>query len=205
VLLKVAVVRCSPALTVGCCSTCPRHRPSGCTPPPGTPATAQGRHSRIGQELFHRHRWPSEAEVLGMRLAQHRVAHRWHALASRHRAVIRTRGHCWQHWGGGDVRRVHPQSGQPREESMTHRGLGTASTAARSRDWSGMHIHLRRRDRWVSEQVRDHIDTRPGVSDIAAAGMPQLVRGMRLAKPARREAAASSFPIASGRIGAPSG
>jgi hypothetical protein len=60
-----------------------------------------------------------------MRLAQHRVAHRWHALASRHRAVIHTRGHCWQHWDGGDLRRVHPQSGQPREESMTHRGQTT--------------------------------------------------------------------------------
>jgi len=32
-----------------------------------------------------------------------------------------------------------------------------------------MHIHLRRGDRRVSEQVSDHIDTGAGVGDIAAA------------------------------------
>ena len=47
----------------------------------------------------------------------------------------------------------------------------------------GVHIHLRRGHRGVSEQVSDHIDPGAGISEIAAAGMPQLMRANRGVQP----------------------
>ena len=57
----------------------------------------------------------------------------------------------------------------------------------------------------MSEQVGDHVDAAAGIGDVGGEGVPQLVRTDRGSSPARREAAASSSPTASGRSGAPTG
>jgi hypothetical protein len=77
-------------------------------------------HPRIGQELLQRPPWPPEAELLGVRLAQHRMPHRRHALASRHRAALRPRGVPRQLGSIGDLLGAHAQPGQPGETPVTH-------------------------------------------------------------------------------------
>ena len=123
--LGVGGQRCPPALVVGVAvaaravgrPSARRHRACG--------HRRQRSHSRVGQELLHRHRWSPQAELLGVRLAQHRVPHRRHAPASRHRAPTRGRGFGRKACGSGDLGRAHPQPSQAREAPITHRETGT--------------------------------------------------------------------------------
>ena len=84
----------------------------------------QRSHPRVGQELLHRHRWSPQAELLGVQLAQHRMSHRWHAPASRHRAPRRRDGLGGQACGSGDLGPAHPKPSQAREAPMTHSETG---------------------------------------------------------------------------------
>jgi hypothetical protein len=74
-----------------------------------------GPYSRIAQELLQRDRYVPAAELLGVRFAHDRVAHRRPALAVRDRAALRGNRCGGQVLGGGDVLDAHAQPGQPGE------------------------------------------------------------------------------------------
>ena len=84
---------------------------------------------------------------------------------------------------GGRDRRGQPRGGH-RVTPACSRGLGTASTAARSRAGVGMQVNLRRGDRRVSEQIGDHVDPGSGIEQrccrrrvAAGAGGPGVQPG----------------------------
>jgi hypothetical protein len=116
----IGLLRCPPALVVGVAVAARAIRRPGACRQLARRHRREGPHPRIGEELLQRHRGSPEAELLGVRLAQHRLPHRRDALASWHRAVIRRHRLGRQLRGGGDLRRAHSHPGQPGEAPMTH-------------------------------------------------------------------------------------